>query len=157
MTDAQKIILKNDINAKLNTVITGGTIGVNIANSNFKNIADYYNTTTASNLWRPDVTNTEISASVVNSAYTALTAVKQNGLSIYLQCDKTDATSQNVRDGFNNIFGAGTTLTNLTAVSKKLATNFEMLFVGATVQSAFICTMYGYLVTGTDIQEALRS
>jgi len=156
MTDNQKLILKTDINSKLNTVITGGTIAINLGNTNYKNIAEYYNTITANNLWRPDVTNTEIAASIVSSAYTGLTALKQKGLDVYLSCAITDATSQNVRDGFVDIFGSGTTLNNLIAVSKKLATNFEMLYVGGIVQAAYISSLYGYSVTENDIFEAMK-
>lgn len=157
MTTAQYITLKTDINAKLNTVINSALMSIHLANSDFQKIADYYNEATANDLWRPDVTATEITKSVVNSAFTGLTALKQQGLMMYLIAGTTDATTQNVRDGFSNIFGNGATLTALTAVSKRKGTNFEMLFVGAVQSGAYVSSAYGITVTGDDIVKAIRS
>jgi len=156
LSNPQLAILKTDINSKLNTVITGGTIAINLGNSNFQNIADYYNSNSANTVWRPDVKASEVTAQVVGSVYVLLTAVKQNGFQMYLLGGTIDATAQTVRDGFSAIFGNGATLTNLTNVSKRTATIFEMLFVGAAQSGSYVSSLYGYQVTANDIQEAIR-
>lgn len=76
---------------------------------------------------------------------------------LYVNGVTIDATSQNVRDGFNNIFGAGATLTNLTNIAKRTATIFESLFIGAIQGAAYVSSTYNIIVIGVDIQDALRS
>lgn len=153
MTTAQQTTLRNHINANLNLNIgAAGTMSNALGNSNWDAIADYYNSvrTPQVDLWRPNVSPSELQNAIVMSAYVALTAVKQNGFMVYLQAPLLDATNQNIRDGFNTIFGAGATLTALTALAKKPATNFENLFTVSNVSSVF-----GVLVTGSDIKQII--
>lgn len=156
MTTAQLQVLKTNILANLNTVAGSDTISNHMANSNWQAIADYYNSVAvpAKDLCRPDVSNYELAKNIVMSAYVTLTAVRQNGFMVYLQSPILDATSQNIRDGFTTIFGAGSqTVINLTALAKKPATYFEVLFIGSIVSGAYISTVYKYEVTAYNVQE----
>ncbi len=157
MTDAQKQTLKTDVTVThASTVYQGSTLLQYWNANNLDAIAAYYNTNVSPqvDLWRPDVSPNELQKAIVMSAYTALTAVKQNGFMVYLQAANLDATNQNIRDGFNSIFGAGATLTALTALAKKPATNWENLFVGAVQSGAYVSTQYGVLVTYGDVFQA---
>ena len=157
MTTAQLQTLKTHINNNLSIVTGGATIGTHISNTNYQAIADYYNSNALIEIWKSDIPASDITKSIVSSALTALTAVKQNALLLYINGITIDATAQNVRDGFNNIFGAGATLTNLTNVAKRTATIFESLFIGAIQGTAYVSSTYKTIVIASDIQDALRS
>lgn len=157
MTTAQLLILKNDILVThAATVYQGSTLLQHWNNNNLETLANYYNANASPqvDLWRPDVSPFELQKVIVMSAYVALTAVKQNGFMVYLQSPVLDATNQNIRDGFTTIFGAGATLTALTALAKKPATNFENLFIGVIQSGAFVSSVYGQQVTYQDIFNA---
>ena len=157
MTTAQLQTLKTHINNNLNIVTGGETIETHISNTNYQAISDYYNSDALIQIWKSDIPASDITKSIVSSAFTALTAVKQNALLLYINGITIDATSQNVRDGFNNIFGAGATLTNLTNIAKRTATIFESLFIGAIQGAAYVSSTYNIIVISVDIQDALRS
>jgi len=157
MTTAELQTLKTHINNNLNIVTGGATIGTHISNTNYQAIADYYNSNALIDIWKSDIPASDITKSIVSSAFTTLTAVKQNALLLYINGITIDATAQNVRDGFNNIFGAGATLTNLTNVAKRTATIFESLFIGAIQGTAYVSSTYKTIVIASDIQDALRS
>ena len=152
MTDAQKAALKNDITVTHgSTVYQGQTLLSYWNGNNMEALAAYYNTVASPqvDLWRPNILPSEVIPVIVMSEYIALTAVKQNGLLLYMQGVYIDATNVNTRNGFASIFTSGTSLTNLTALAKKAATNFENLFTSNNVSSVF-----GQVVTPSDIFSA---
>ena len=154
MTTAQLTTLKADLLSKSNTVHNGKTFFIHNSESNYKALADYYNSLVSPTqmIWRPNLPKIELSKQIVMSAFVSLTAVKQNGYIVLTQADTIDATDANIRASFSTIFGAGTTLNNLTAVAQRAATNFEFLFTTANVSTA-----YGIIVSEFDIEAAYKS
>lgn len=153
MTTAQLQTLKTDINAKQNTVTGGETIAQHLAKSQWQKIADYYNTAASPqvDLWKPDVLVTDLARAVLMSEFVALTVQRQNGYFVLTQGTYIDASDANIRTSFSTIFGgASATLTSLTAIAKKAATNFEALFVSGSISSA-----YKIVVTSEDVRQAM--
>ncbi len=152
LTPAQLQTLKTDLFVtRANQVYLGKTFAIHIAESNYKVLAEFYNSPTVNNIWKPDLKVSDLPPAIVMSAFIALTAVKQNGYFVLTQGEYVDATSSNVRAGFISIFGAGTTLNNLTALAQRFATNFEFLFTTSNVSS-----VYSYILTETDILNATQ-
>lgn len=152
LTPAQLTTLKTDITVtKAATVYQGSTLLTHWNESHTQIIADYYNQTANPqvDLWRPDVAVTDMAKSILMSEYIALTAVKQNGMLLYMQNGTIDATNANVRAGFTSIFTSGTSLTNLTALAKKAATYFESLFAVSSVSP-----FYKIPLTAADVDAA---
>lgn len=108
-------------------------------------------------IWRRDVGNAEVTSAIVASAYIALTALQQKALDLYITPNTIDATSANVRAGFNSIFGAGTTLTNLTAISQRTATRLEALFASGGPPATTAVNVFGYAIGFDEIGLARRS
>lgn len=155
LTTAELTTLKVDIIAKASTVYSGSTFALHQSNSRFDLLADYYNSKASpqTDLWRPDVSVNDIVNLIDMSAYIAFTAVKQNGWMAMSQGGTLDATLPLVRTNFTTIFGNGTASTvAITAIAKKPATNFEMLFTTNNVS-----TKYKYVVSAEDIIQAIRS
>lgn len=154
MTTAQLIILRNDIRVtRAATMFQGNTLLTYWNTFDFETLANYYNTLASPqvDLWRPDVTQSELAKCIVATEFQALTAVKQNTWFALLQGDILDATVALVRTNFVTIFGAGAaTVTNLSAAAKKAATNFENLFTVSNVSS-----VYGQSVSSQDIYQSL--
>ncbi len=152
LTENQLQILKTDLfTTRANQVHAGKTFAIHIAESNYKALIKFYNSSTNNNIWKPDLKVTELSKAIVMSAFIALTAVKQNGYFVLTQGEFIDATNANIRAGFASIFGAGATTNNLTALAQRFATNFEFLFTTSNVSS-----LYGYILTEDDIREATQ-
>lgn len=151
MTSQQLATLKTSINASLNVVTGGDTIANHLAKSNFKAIADYYNSNSLVNIFRPDVPTEELSKSIVMTEFVALTVARQNGYFVLTQGKFIDATVANLRASFQTVFGTSISLTNLTAIAQRLATVFESLFVTNQVSSA-----YGVKVTEEDVSNAIK-
>lgn len=155
LTPANIAVLKTDIDSKLNTVLANGkTLNMNLQESNFQAVADYYNTAASPqlDLWRPDLNPRDLNKFLVMTEFQALTLQKQNGWFAMIGGDEVDATSALVRANFATIFGAASaTAVNLTAAAKKAATVFEKLFTTSNVS-----TMYKYVVSANDIESASR-
>ncbi len=155
LTTAQLQILKNDIFVtKPNVVYNGKTISSYVSNSNYTTLAAFYNSniTPSVNIWRPDIKITELPSAILMSEFVALTAVKQNGYFVLTQGDYLDATDSNTRTSFTTIFGSSSiTKTNLLNLAQRVATYFEALFIVNSV-----CSVYGYLLTETDIKNATQ-
>jgi hypothetical protein len=147
LTQAEAVVLKADVH---------GFFASEVAVQDWPAISNAYNL--ASNppamLWRPDVTPTEIASAIVMSEFVALTAIKQNGLLLLTQGAAIDATQSNVRAAFQAIFGAGATMTALTALAQRVGTRFEVLFSSA-VAGARVTTKYGQPLTADDVQSAM--
>ena len=157
MTDNQKQILKTDITVtKAATVYNGQTLLQLWNNNDMEALASFYNQIASPviDLWRPDISASELTSGIVGGEYVALTAVKQNAFMMYLVAGSLNATSANIRTALDAIFGNTTTKTNLLVVAKKQATNFESLFKGAIQGAAYVSTTYGISVTGQDIYQA---
>lgn len=128
----------------------------NTQDGNFA-LAAYLNTVPGSptSLWRPDVAPNEITATITFSAFVGLTAIRQNGLLLMTQ-GPVDATKATVRTGFQDIFGAGATLTALTALAQRPGTRFEVIFSSVS-GAASVSTMYGVRADYQDVMAARNS
>lgn len=151
MTPAQLATLKAAIAADATANAFPNTSDGNFA------CAAYLNTVPGSptQLWRPDVTPTEINSTIIYSAYVALTAIKQNGLLQLTQGATVNATAASVRQGFSDIFGAGATLTALTALAQRPGTRFEVIFSSGGPPA--VSSMFGQRVAYEDVQAARNS
>lgn len=150
LTTAQKATLKAAILAD-----STANAFPNTSDGNFA-CAAYLSTVPGSptQIWRKDIAPKEVSTAIVMSAYVALTAIKQNGLLLLTQ-DILDATNANVRQAFTDIFGAGATLTALTALAQRPGTRFEVIF--GSGGPPMVSTMYGVTTNGADVQDARNS
>ena len=146
LTTAEAATLKTDVQANFASLA---------ALADWPAIATAYNlpSSPATSVWRPDILPSEIAATITMSAFTALTAQQQNGLLLLTQ-GSVNAASANVRDAFQNIFGAGQTLTDLTTLAKRTGTRVEILFSSAA-SGARVTTKYGLLLTAADVQKAM--
>lgn len=143
MTPAQLTALKADIAANQ---------AANQAAGNYGAVADYYNTTSGAGFyWRNNISAQEIAGAIVYAEYAALSVSQQNTYDAMRASGTIDATSANIRSGFSAVF-SGVTLTNLTALAKKVPTRGEALFTTAN-----ICATPGLTVTANDVDAALRS
>jgi hypothetical protein len=151
LTTAQLATLKT-------AILADGTANAfpNTSDGNFA-CATYLNTVPGSptQLWRPDILPSEIAKTVTMSAFVVLTAIKQNGLLLMTQ-GPVDATFAQTRTAFSDIFGAGATLTALTALAKRPGTRFEVIF-SAVDGTANTSTMYGRAVDYTEVMAARNS
>lgn len=116
-------------------------------------LAQYLNATSnpAVSIWKPDVSPSAMAAAVDWTAYAALTAAKQNAY-LALTQGPVDATSASVRSAFSSIFGAGATLTALSALAQRTASRLEAVFTTSNV-----CSVYGQMVGYQDVQQARNS
>lgn len=151
MTPAQLTTLKTAILAD-----STANAFPNTSDGNFA-CAAYLNTVPGSptSLWRPDIQPTEVAAKITFSAFVALTAIRQNGLILMTQ-GPINATEPTVRTGFSDIFGAGATLTALTALAQRPGTRFEVIFSAAS-GAANVSTFYGVAVNYQDVMAARNS
>jgi hypothetical protein len=113
-------------------------------------IAAYYNAAGSGTIWRPSISVAELNTAIDWAAFAALTALKQATYQAMTQGGFVDATSANVRNGFNAVFGAGATLTALTNLAQRVPTRFEALFAASQVSA-----VYGQQVSVSDIALAL--
>lgn len=120
-------------------------------------VADYYNAASspAVAVWRADVRLSEFVAAVVPSELVVLTAIKQYGLDFYTKAGVVDGSSANVRAAFNAIFGAGATLTALTALAQRTGTRLEALFSSGGPPA--VSTLYGRILTDVEVNAARNS
>lgn len=148
LTQAEDATLKTDVQTNFPTLVVV---------ADWPAVANAYNlpSNPATNVWRPDISASEIAATITMSAFTALTAQQQNGLLLLTQ-GPVNATSANVRAAFQDIFGAGQTLTALTALAQRVGTRAEVLFSSAAA-GARVTTKYGLLLTAADVQKAMLS
>lgn len=158
ITESQKTTLRNDITVThANTVYQGSTLLQHWNGNNMEALAGYYNSVAAPqvDLWRPNILPSEIVPVLIMTEFIGLTAVKQNGLSLYMQAPFIDATNVNVRNGFTAIFAgsAGVSVTNLTALAKRPATNYENLFTVVT-SGVGISSAFGQVVSPSEIFSA---
>ena len=146
LTTAQLSTFKAAINADANLAAFRST-------GDAYQIALYYNQPSSPvvSIWRPQISIKELNAAVVWSAYAALTVANQNAYMAMTQGGYVDATAANIRNGFSSIFGAGATLTALTALASINSTRLEALFTTSAVT-----TVFGVRVTDSDVTAALN-
>lgn len=151
MTPAQLTTLKTAINADATAAAFPQT-----SDGHF-NLAAYLNTVppTPMSIWRSDIKPEEISAAVVMADFVLLTAIKQTGLLLLTQ-GPANATITGVRTAFSSIFGAGPTLTALTALAQRPATRFEAIF-STVAAPANVSSMLGQRVSPLDLEQARAS
>lgn len=157
MTTQQILDIKNHMDSNLNVVCPNGdTININLSNSNFQAVADYFNTNSAQQIWRPDLDPKELNKHLVMTEFQALSIQKQNGWFAMIGGNSVDATAALVRTNFSTIFGGGSTTTsNLSAAARRFATVFENLY-NVTEGGFFKTSVYGVLVTYSDIDLATK-
>lgn len=113
-------------------------------------IAAYYAASSGAGfMWRPSITISELNTAIVWSEFIALSVQTQNAYHALTQGGEVDSTSPNVRAGFASIF-SGTSLTNLTALAKKVPTRFEALFNVSNV-----CPVFGQSASVAEIIKTL--
>ena len=150
LSDAQKTTLQTDILSGPNAAALAGFV----AAEDWYSIALFYNVLSGSSVWKPDVTASQLTGVIVGAAFDALPVQKQNGYFAVIGGGIADATQPTIRAWFQDIFGAGPTLTALTAVAQKPATRFELLFSTVAAPSN-VTQMYGYLLTPDDVQQTM--
>jgi hypothetical protein len=140
---------------------TDPNVAADLAAGNDGNIAIYYNSTDPTRtVWKPNVTVHDMNTAIVWSEFVVLTDLKQRAYMAITQNGTVDATSLNVRNGFNSIFGASSSLTNLTAIAQQPATRFEALdaFWVTTGGTVGVTSVFGFRLSlnGTDVSEARK-
>lgn len=148
LTAAEQATLKADVQAKFSA---------QAALDDWPAISVAYNqpSVPAVNVWRNDITPSEVASAITMAAFTGLSQQQQNGLLLLTQ-DRVDATSSNVRLAFNTIFGAGATLTALTALAQRVGTRAEILF-SSGASGANVSSKLGQILTADDVQKAMLS
>lgn len=149
LTPAQQTTLKTDMHSAGNAA----ALGAFLAATDWVSIAAFYNANSAQTVWKPNISVRDLTRNIVGSAFDALTAQKQNGYLALTSGGVVDATSASIRAWFSDIFGAGVTLTALTAEAQRLATRFELLFSTAASPSN-VSSVFGQVVSATDVQFA---
>lgn len=115
-------------------------------------VATWFNTSSGAGFyWRPSITIAELNTAIVWSEFAALTALLQNTYMAMIQAGVVDATSLNIRNGFSTIFSA-VSLTNLTAIAKRVPTRLEALFTTAN-----LCSAPGLTASNSDVIAAINS
>lgn len=150
MTPAQLTTLKTNILAPANDA----ALDAFITAEDWPSIALFYNAPSGSTVWKPNVTARELTSVIVGSAFDALSVQKQNGYFAVISGGVVDATQASIRAWFQDIFGAGATLTALTAMAQKPATRFEMLFSTPATPSN-VTVVFGRIMNATDVQMAM--
>jgi hypothetical protein len=126
-----------------------------VAGDDWYSVAQWYNQLAGgSTVWRPNIPTNELKKGLVGSAFSALTVQKQNSYFALVSGDSVDATVDSIRAWFQEIFGAGMTTTNLTAIAQKPATKFEMLF-SVVAAPSHTTTVFGHGVTAEEVQHAM--
>jgi hypothetical protein len=134
-------------------VTSDASVSSFVAQANWPAIAANYNGNTTTVIWRANVTPNELLATFVGSEVIARPSTALQLQQMLLQAPVLDATNSNVRAQFSAIFpssSASSTLANLIAVSQRVATKYENLFVTAQVSSVF-----GYVLSTIDVQSAM--
>ena len=128
-----------------------------LANAASYNIADHgsitawFNTSSGAGFyWRSLIPIAELNTAIVWTEFAALSALLQTTYMAMITAGAVDATSANIRGGFSTVF-LGTSLTNLTALAKRVPTRLEALFTNANV-----CSLTG-TCSNTDVAAALAS
>lgn len=133
-----------------NAILADASLAAARAAGDHGAIAAYYNAPATGFVWRPSISPVELNTAVDWAAFAALTAIKQNAFSAMIAGGTLDATSANIRAGFQAVFGAGATLTAVTALAQRVPTRFEALFAVSNVTPVF-----GQVVTVADIVAAM--
>ena len=123
-------------------------------------IVVYYNSASGTSIWRSDIKPAELAGAIVMSEYITLTAVQQGGMLLLLQLGQgaLDATSSNVRASFGTLFSGKVTLTNLTSMAQRAASQFEAIAAYLTAAApANVCApeIFGHALTRSEAATAL--
>lgn len=149
MTNAQLTTLKTDIQARPNLWTNGKPL---LADAD---IAAFYNTLSAVNIWRPSVTVRELNSAIAWAAMVAITQEKQLTYQSMIWANEIDMTDNQVRNGVTAVFGAGSTSeTGIMAVGKRVATFLEALFSGGAGTTK-VSTLFGVQLQSQDVTDAL--
>ena len=107
-------------------------------------IAQAYNLPASPNftVWREDVGVQEIKSNIVWADYVAATPGVQLAFEFMIAEGMVNPSDPNIRQGFAAVF-SGVTLTQLTAMAKRLATRAERLFATGTGTTGSPGTMVG--------------
>jgi len=154
LTSSQLQALKTDI---LSKVGTGGPLQAAYAAGNDQGIADWYNqpASPVTKVWKPSVSIAELNSAIAWADMVGIPAARQTTYLAMTQAGSIDMTDAQVRQGLVEIFGNGSTsVTGITNVGRRDATNLELLFsTGTTTKTSQV---FGQLLTNQDVAQALR-
>lgn len=123
-----------------------------------EDVAAFYNSTATPtvNVWKPEVTITELNSVIDWVSMTALTVEKQLAFQTMIWSFKIDMTDAQVRAGIDAIFGnPSATRTGILNVGKKAASYIEAMFsTGGAVKTS---QMFGYKFQPGEVADALNS
>lgn len=170
MTDAQKIALKADIAANMNTVDVGGSpVQINqVPNTGDTNpaVADWYNLPAAPafTVYKKLVSTSDVGDNIVGTELAGLTSINLTRLQtvVALSTGGLNPSLIDRRAFFDDIFsGAGGTATRakLLILWKRTANRIQKLFSTGTGSDAAPATTQvgvsdGYMITGQDVTDA---
>lgn len=148
-TQADYTKLKTDMHSAANAA----AIGAFVSAADWPSVRDWYNTPVTATVWKPNVPVRDLTRNIVGSVFDGLTTQKQQGYIALTQGGVVDATFLTIRNWFQDIFGAGATLTALTAEAQRPGTRFELLF-STVAAPANVSSMFGQALTADDVQMA---
>lgn len=118
LTSAQKATLKTYINANL---------AANVNAKEYAAIANALNAVAVPDfiVWKSALSTAEVNSQIVWTEVLALSQQARDTFVILMNANAINPSDANIRTAFSAIFGAGTTLTQLTALAKRQATLAE--------------------------------
>lgn len=151
--------LTSSVAATLRSAVTSdANISTQVAQANWPDIANYYNATVSTILWRKDISIQDFVGSFVWSEISSFTVDQSQRLAILTQTPFVDATNSNIRQGFASVLtssNAPQTQAALIALGKRNSTRFEALFTTAAGSSAAVSSQYGTVLIPLDVQSAM--
>lgn len=121
-------------------------------------IADFYNSVAVPtvNVWKPEVTITELNSAIAWPDMVSLTIEKQLAFQTMIWSFKIDMTDAQVRNGIDTIFGSvSASKAGIVNVGKRPATYLESLF--STGGATKVSQVFGYKLLPSDVAEALNA
>ena len=125
------------------TLLTAWTIG------NESGICAYYNSASATSIWRSDLQFFTLLEQIIASEEATWTTNQLLQLLVLANLPVVNATSSLVRNLFNNIAG-GTTVTNWSVAARRSATQLEALFTTAS-GGFFNSNVFGQILVPEDM------
>lgn len=146
LTTAQLAALKTDIQGQ--AALTSA-----VAAQDWVTVANFYNTATATQLWRPNVGSQEIIGAANWTAFATCTVQQQNTFLAMLLNPTVDATKANIRAGFAAVFTVAADQNALSAIAQRAATRLEVLF--GSGGPPIVSAVFGYTIPATEVQKAM--
>lgn len=164
LTDTQALTLRNDILARAGA---GGALESLWSQGADGAIAEWYNAPAQSGefgtpllVWNPSMSIDQINAAIVwtqkptgadNTEKMLNCLIWQN----MIWANHIDMTDTQVRQGIDDLWGAGSTnANNLKAAGRRTGTRFELVFAGGGVGGARVSSMFNATCSDDDIAQA---